>query len=104
MSFQRFTYHQYPPSRRTQRGHASDKKRYNAWCRRRAPFYIKVQKIPIPLTAPPKKCIISTYYLPPQRKPTYMNDSLVYLRSHTTRGKEAYEWVNQGCLIGLREI
>ena len=112
MSFQRFTYHQHPPNRRAQKDRASDKKRYRAWCRRN-PFYIKVQEIPIPSASSPpslsspKKSNIPTYYLPAQqqqRKPRYMNEALFYLRSHTTEGKEAYEWVSKGCLIGLREI
>lgn len=104
MSFQRSPYRQNPPSSRTQRDRTSDKNRYNAWCRRK-PSYIEVQMIPIPSASPPpKKYNIPTYYLPAQQKPRYLNNPLFYLRSHTSKGKEAYEWVSKGCLIGLREI
>ena len=102
MSYYRFP-RQHPPSNRTERSEASDKNRYKTWCRRK-PLYIKVQRIPLTSPAAAKKCNIPTYYLPAQQKPTYRNTTLGYLRSHTTEGKEAYEWVNQGCLIGLREI
>ena len=108
MSFQRFPYHhKHSLNYRIQRDRASQQKRYRAWCRRN-PFYTKVQEIAMP-SASPKKSNIPTYYLPAQqqqqqRKPRYMNETLVYLRSHTSEGKEAYEWVSKGCLIGLREI
>ncbi len=111
MSFQRFPYRQYPPSSssssssRTQKDRVSDKKRYNAWCRPRNPSFVKIQSIPIPsASAPPKKYNIPTYYLPAQQKPTYLDGPLYYLRRNTSKGKEAYEWVSKGCLIGLREI
>ncbi len=91
MSFVNF-HHRHEKSRRDKRNEAINRKRYREWCRRK-PEYVRVRQRYVVLSSPPS---------PP---PIYRNASLDYLRSHTSEGNgEAYEWVNKGCLIGLREI
>ena len=92
---------------RSRRNEAYDRKRYKAWSRRK-PKCVENRHIPMPdvsaAAASPPPQIKHKPKPTKYRNATHKKTTTVYLESHVSENREAYEWVGEGCLIGVREI